>query len=230
MTRQSAHHLFHSAPEGMKKFPVFPPRDDMQNPVYLHAPAHQAALARHYGNPDSTIVLGEVPVGRNPSQRRGLRVPDLLIAFNIDYPYIIAQRGYSIEDQGKPPDFVLEIASPTTARNDYTEKREDYAAFGIPEYWRFDPSGGRLYGTALAGDSLAGDAYQPIEIITVDETHQWGRSAVLELDLCWEEGQLRWYDPSAGRYLRTFNETDDARIAAEERVRQLEAEIRRLQG
>lgn len=224
-----------TGPDG--KFPIFPPRDDMQNPIYLHAPGHQAALTRHFGARETTIVLGEVPVGWNPRQRRGLRVPDLLVAFDIDRSGIIDHRGYSIEAWGKPPDFVLEIASPTTGRNDVTGKRDDYAAFGIPEYWRFDPSGGRYHGVGLAGDRLVDGVYQPIDLVWVDEAHYWGHSEALGLALCWEEGQLRWYDPTEERYLLTFDEEADARIAeanariaAEVRVRELEAELRRWQG
>ena len=229
---------------GDGKFPVFPPRGDMQNPIYLHRPGHLAALSLHFGSPETTIVMGEVPVGRDLSQRRGLRVPDLMIAFGINQDRIIADRGYSIEHWGKPPDFVLEIASESTAENDVTQKRDDYAAFGIPEYWRFDPSGGEYYGTGLAGDRLVDGAYQPISITGTDELHYRGRSEVLGLDLCWEDYQLRWYDPATGRYLPTFDEEAEAhitvqrerdaerraRLAAEARVRELEAEIRRLRG
>ncbi len=225
-------------------FPVFPPRGDMQNPIYLHDPGYQAALRRHFGSPETTIVLGEVPVGRDLRQRRGLRVPDLLIAFGVDPDRIIADRGYSIEQWGKPPDFVLEIASETTAENDVTVKRDDYAAFGIPEYWRFDPSGGEYYPAGLAGDRLVDGVYRPISIVGADDRHSWGRSEALGLDICWENAQLRWYDPAAGRYLLTFDEEAEAhiaaqderdverraRLAAEERVRELEAEIRRLRS
>ena len=42
-------------PDG--KFPVFPPRGDMQNPIYLHLPGHMAALSRHFGSPDTIILL-----------------------------------------------------------------------------------------------------------------------------------------------------------------------------
>ena len=215
---------------GDGKFPVFPPRGDMQNPIYLHRPGHLASLSLHFGSPETTIVMGEVPVGRDLRQRRGLRVPDLMIAFGINQDRIIADRGYSIEHWGKPPDFVLEIASESTAENDVTQKRDDYAAFGIPEYWRFDPSGGEYYGTGLAGDRLVDGAYQPISITGTDELHYRGRSEVLGLDLCWEDYQLRWYDPATGRYLSTFDEEAEARLAAETRVRELEAEIRRLRG
>ena len=36
--------------------------------------------------------------------------------------------GYIISEQGKPPDFVMEIASETTAETDVGEKRDEYAA------------------------------------------------------------------------------------------------------
>ena len=210
------------------RFPEFPQRDDMQNPIHLHDQSHQAALRRHLGASDATIVLGEVPVGRNVSQRQGLRSPDLLVAFGVDRAGIIDQRGYSIEQWGKPPDFVLEVASETTGHNDIADKRVDYAAFGIPEYWHFDPSGGQYHGEPLAGDRLVGGTYRPIPIESSDDAHFWGRSEALGLNLCWEEGRLRWYDPVARRYLPNFDETDDARLTAEEQVRRLEAEIRRL--
>ena len=106
--------------------------------------------------------------------------------------------------QGKPPDFVLEIASPT-GRNDYTGKRDDYAVYGAPEYWRFDSYGGRSHDTALPGDRLIDGVYRPISIVQVDEKRYWGLSEVLSSYLCWEVGQLRWYDPAARGYLRTFD-------------------------
>ena len=221
----------------LEKFPVFPPRDDMQNSLHLDTPAHQAALRRHFGVGDAIIVLSEIPVRRSPGQREGHRIPDLLIAFNADFPLAVDQNGYSIRDQGKPPDFVLEVASPSTGREDYTEKRNDYAAFGIPEYWRFDPSGGRYHGAPLGGDRLVEGTYQPIEILGMGPDHFHGHSDVLNLDLCWENGSLRWWDPASGGYLLTFDEEYDARIAAEARaqaaearIRELEAELERRQG
>ena len=141
-----------------------PPRDDMQNSLHLHQAAHQATLRRHFGSDDSTIVLSEIPVRWSPGQTEGHRIPDLLIAFDVDFNLAVEQMGYSIRDQGKPPDFVLGIASPSTGRQDYTGKRNDYAAFGIPEYWRFDPSGGRHHDAPLAGDLLVEGTYQPIEV------------------------------------------------------------------
>ena len=121
-------------------FPDFPPRDDLQNALHLHRPSLQAALTEHLGHFDSTIVLSEIPVRWTPGQARGHRIPDLLVAFSIDREQEEFQNGYSIRDLGKPPDFVLEVASVRTVDNDVGPKRRDYANFGIPEYWRFDPT------------------------------------------------------------------------------------------
>ena len=170
-----------------------------------------------------------------PVDRELIRVPDLLIAMNVDRALVVAEMGYSIDEHGKAPDFALEIASPNTARNDEDGKRVDYARFGVQEYWRFDATGGRWYRQALAGDRLVDGAYQPIEIHRAGAAMYWGHSEVLNLDVCWEHGELRWYDPATDSYLLTYDDADDARLAerearpaAEERVRQLETEIRRL--
>ena len=222
-------------------FPDFPPRDDMQNSLHLDQQAHQATLRRHFGSDDTTIVLSEIPVRWTPEQTEGHRIPDLLIAFDVDFNLAVEQMGYSIRGQGKPPDFVLEVASPSTGRRDYTRKRNDYAAFGIPEYWRFDPSGGQHHDAPLAGDRLVEGTYQPVEVREIGPGHLHGHSDVLGLDLCWEDGRLRWWNPAAQRYLLTFDETDEARstaearadsenearVAAEARVRELEAELER---
>ncbi|MDE2938247.1 MAG: Uma2 family endonuclease [Chloroflexota bacterium] len=233
-------------PERLSEFPAFPPRDDMQNAIYLYDEGHQPALRLHFGNRPNVLVLAEVPIYWYPS--RYPRIPDLTVAFDINRPGVIDRNGYSIEEHGKPPDFVLEVASPTTARNDYTDKREDYAAFGIPEYWRFDPTGGRRYDTALAGDRLADGVYRRVEISGSVESALWGRSDVLGLDICWEGGRLRWWNPETRVYLETHDELAgarlaeqearlveheaylaerEARLAAEARIRELEAELGR---
>ena len=136
----------------IETFPDDPPRDDMLNSLYLHAQAHQASPHRHLGGNDALIVLSEMPVSWTPGQQEGHRVPDLLVAFDVDLALAIEQMGYSIRAQGKPPDPVLEIASPSTGQADYIDKREDHAAFGIPEYWRFDPSGDQHHGGAPIDD------------------------------------------------------------------------------
>lgn len=231
----------------LEVFPDFPPRDDMQNALHLYDDGHQAIVRRFFGNTDTTIILSEIPVRWAPGQVQGHRIPDFLIAFNVNRPRAVEQNGYSISDQGKPPDFVLEVASVRTADNDVTGKRRDYANFGIPEYWRFDPTGGDRYGYPLAGDQLVGEAYQPIEILEVEPGHFHGGSDVLGLSLCWDHGKLRWFDHSTEQHLLLVDEGQDAlieereariaerearlaereaRLAAEARVRELEEQLK----
>ena len=60
---------------------------------------------------------------------------------------------YRIWEERRAPEFVLEVASPSTATNDATEKKDLYARWGVREYWLFDPRGGlhepRLQGFVL---------------------------------------------------------------------------------
>ena len=232
--RQSAGSTTHAAT--LEKFPHFPPRDDMQNSLHLDDDAHQAILCQHLGNYESTIVLGEIPVRWTPRQQEGHRIPDLLVAFNANRALAVEQNGYSIRDQGKPPDLVLEVASESTKDNDTGGKRRDYANFGIPEYWRYDPTGGARHGAPLGGDRLAGGTYEPVEIVEVGPEHFHGYSEVLGLSACWDHGQLRWYDPAQEQHLMTFRElvdarkADAARVAAERDARNAaEARIRELE-
>ena len=89
--------------------------------------------------------------------------PDLLTAFDVKPATYEANNGYVVSEQSKAPDFVIEIASESTASIDVGEKRDDYADLGILEYWRFDQTG-EFYGAKLAGDRLVDGVYQPIQI------------------------------------------------------------------
>ncbi len=227
----------------VKQFLPAPP-EELTAYFKVNFPGYPGSLAAHFGCPESTVITSEIAAALIPSETyEGVRYPDLLIAFNANPSANMARLGYLIPEQGKPPDFVLEVASASTGRRDETVKRSDYAAMGVPEYWRFDPSGGRFHQTHLAGDRLVDGAYQPVHIHRIDDDHFWGHSDALNLDLCWELGELRWYDPTAQRYLPTFDEERAARIAAEARrddaeaqrnaaearVRELEEQLRRSQ-
>ena len=211
----------------LAQFPEFPPRYDMQNIGDLHKIGYVGTLTRHFGARDTTLIYGEVPVGTTLSIRLGLRIPDLIIAFDCDPELAIERQGYDITEQGKPPDFVMEIASSTTGRVDYTEKRIDYERYGIPEYWRFDATGGDYHDVALAGDALVDGRYEAIDIEWEGDSYCWGYSEELGLYVCWDGGKLRWYDPRTDSYLRTFDDEADRADRAEERADN-EAAARRL--
>ena len=132
---------------------------------------------------------------------------------------------------------MLEVGSSSKGRQDYTVKRDAYLAHGVPEYWRFDPTGGRYHVSALAGDVLVDGEYQPMEIVHEADGLIWGHSAVLGLDLCWAAGDLRFRDPAGGEFLLTPREQRVGRLEAESRAEaetaraaRAEAEVRWLRA
>lgn len=212
----------------LKEFPEFPKRHDMQNSLHLHKHAHMPALSYHLGNEDTTFVLSETPVSPTSRKRSDVRVPDLIVSFNCNPARVIERWGYAIDEQGKPPDWVLTIAPLITDFNrdcgnlasnlrDYTDQRRDYERYGVAEYWRLDPTGGDYYGATLAGDRLVNGRYQPIHIEWLNAECCRGYSQALDLYICWEYGKWRWHNPSAGAYLPTYHELID--IAKQERER-----------
>ena len=221
------------------------PEDKMTNFDHLTINGSAHHLLQHLGNPETTLVAGERYLVVRPTRSlAGSRYPDLLIAFDADPVAYKESNGYIIDEQGKPPDFVLEIASRRTGRVDVEDKRNDYAGLSIPEYWRFDETG-QHHLTRLAGDRLGTDGqYRPIPIEEVADGVLQGHSQVLNLHIRWENGQLRWHDPETGRHILTFDDEREARIRerealsrerearllAEARVRELEARLESLEN
>ena len=131
---------------------------------HLHKLGNSHHLIQRFGNPETTLVEAERWIIAHPdADRSRARRPDLLIAFGVDPEAYEASNGYVISEQGKPPDFVMEIASESTARTDVVEKRVEYAGLGIPEYWRFDETG-EHHGARLGGDRLVNGRYEPMPI------------------------------------------------------------------
>ena len=223
------------------RLPDIPQRepDEMTNYDHLHKTGSSHFLIYYFGNPGATLVEAERYIIQGPDWGDSdsiHRYPDLFVAFNVDAALYRENNGYIITEQGKPPDFVLEVASPSTASTDLGAKRNDYATLGIGEYWRFDATG-EHYGVPLAGDRLVDGVYAPLAIEELADGALQGYSEALDLYLRWERGQLGWYNPATGLHIPTFEEQvrqaeneREARIQAEARIRELEAENRRLRG
>lgn len=204
------------------------------------------------------LITGEIYLLRSAGDPVEV-FPDCIFAeVDNDPEEIIWRNGYVIDEVGKSPDFVLEVGSRSTGELDYTVKRERYAAFGVGEYWRFDPSGGEYHDAPLAGDALVDGGYERLEIVAEPDGRHWGYSAALGLELWWEEKKLRFRDPVSGEFLPTPEELqaiadsereiaasermarfaaqaradaeEAARIEAEERIAVMEAELRRLRS
>ena len=217
---------------GRFKLPDPPPREPDEvtafDHIYRHGNNHH--LAMHFGNAETTLVEYDRWIVASPEDNRArARRPDLLIAFNASPDDYAASNGYIISEQGKPPDFVMEVASESTAGVDTGAKRVDYAALGIPEYWRFDKTGD-LHGAKLAGDILAGNSYRPIPIEEVAPGILQGYSPALNLIVRWDHEQLVWWDPATEAPIPTYEDQLEGRIRAEARVQELEEENRRLRG
>ena len=217
---------------GRFKLPDPPPREPDEvtafDHIYRHGNNHH--LAMHFGNAETTLVEYHRWIVASPEDNRArARSPDLLIAFNASPDDYGASNGYIISEQGKPPDFVMEVASESTAGVDTGAKRVDYAGLGIPEYWRFDKTGD-LHGSKLAGDILAGTSYRPIPIEEVSPGILQGYSPALNLIVRWDHEQLVWWDPATEAPIPTYEDQLEGRIRAEARVQELEEENRRLRG
>ena len=211
---------------GHFRFPDPPehPADKMTNFNKMSRTGNVYLLAERLGNPETTLVAGEHYM--SPEFTRdmtGLRYPDLLVAFGVDPDAYYRSNAYVIAEQGKPPDFVLEIASPSTWREDAGPKREFYAALGVGEYWRFDETG--RYGGRLHGERLADGVYVPIAIEELADGSLQGYSPALDLNLRWERGELVFCDPATGRRIATLAD-ERARADAAEAELSLEREAR----
>ena len=213
-------------------------RDMLQDPV-LQEIGH--VLSSHFlttGRHGADIFSNGTNICYDPNNLNVRVQPDYYVAFGVDETSIRRRRLYLPWEVGKVPEFALELASDTTYRNDLLRKPGIYARIGITEYWRFDPTGGELYGEPLYGGTLVDGEYQPIPLTTEPDGVLKGYSEVLGISLCWiEDGNwLKFYDPATGSYLSTIPELHAA-LAAERaaraddqaRIRQLEERLRRLE-
>ena len=227
-------------------FPDFPPRDDMQNSLHLDDQGHQGILRQHLGDSSTTIVLSEIPVRRIPSQQEG--PPHTRPAGGLRRGPGACNRTKGLLDQG--PRQAAGFRAGNSVGDHRTRrlhrKAERLRCLRHPGILAVRPLGRATSRHQpgwhhLAGDRLVAGAYQSIQIEEVGPGHHHGHSDALNLDPCWDNGQLRCWDPITERHLLTLDEKDkalsnaearanseqEARIAAEARVRELEAEPRK---
>lgn len=179
---------------------------------YRHLTRADQTLATWFRQRSDALVGGQGYLCFNRTDPRNTWLaPDCVVALGIDPEHAMVSNSYIINEVGKPPDFVMEVATESTGWRDYTVKPDQYAAFGVGEYWRFDPSGGEYYDRSLAGDRLsAAGRYQPLDIHTDADGMLWGHSPLLGLDLCWRDGELFFRNPANGEFLLRPAQVQDA--------------------
>ena len=171
---------------------------------------------RYQGRPD-VFVNGGGFVSYDVTDGNQRVAPDLFIAFDVDVAGIYENLpNFWIWEIGKAPDFVMEVASPSTAANDLGWKRELYQQLEIQEYWRFDPTGGQLYGQPIAGERLVAGRYEEYQLQHSEDGSVQGHSELLDVVFSWNGDEFDALDPTTGL-------TIDKRAAAEARADTAEA-------
>ena len=198
------------------------PREMNSNPV-------ATALQLRYARRDDVYVGANLLVYDVLDNKRSRLAPDVFVAFGVPNRH----RDVFLLWEERPPAFVLEITSKTTRRDDLDKKRRRYAAWGVSEYFLYDPRAEYLT-PPLRGLSLAGGRYREMPERVLPNGERGLVSEALGLHLWLRDRELRLYDPVAEADLLTPAEQTaradaeaKARAGAEARVRELEAQLRR---
>ena len=226
-TKRSLGTILTGEQEGLEPLPDPPRSYDMQQNKHI-ARTDQTLETWFHGRRERVLVNGQGYLCRERRDARRSPHPDCVVAFDVDARRITDSNGYVISEVGKPPEFVLEVASKTTGKRDYIQKRVSYASLGVGEYWRFDYSGGQYHDVALAGDRLVDGSYAPFPTTLETDGVIWGYSPTLELALCWVDQELLFYDPVEGIYLPTQLELKAQRDEAQREAERLREQLRRL--
>ncbi len=144
---------------------------------------------------------------------------------------------YKVWEEGKAPDFALEVSSEQTVEDNLGRNMETYARIGISEYCVYDPMGG-LHFPRLQLFRLSEGGTGVYERVKWSEGSD-GSLAVpcesLGLELRFEDDRLRLWDPEAHEYLLDQQvehagrlEERDKRIASEQQVRDLKTKLASL--
>lgn len=242
--------------ESQPKAPLASPPPDSSQPA--ESAREQAPVAVEYPSADGELRgADEWQMSAMADMFSGLRIhfgsrkdiavsTDLLIYFEEGNPQrkvapdVFVARGvpnhmrdnYKIWEEGKQPDFVLEVASSWMALYNADGKKALYERLQVQEYFLYDPHGG-LHWPRLQGYELAGGKYRPLPSRPLENDGLALASSVLGLELRFDQGRLRLWDPAARVYLLEGHEVQmpcpadprfmrrlrraQARIAARER-------------
>ena len=219
-----------AAPPAAIDYPSSDGKPLAENDPQLHAILYAVGVLRvYYRDRPDVYVSGDLLVYYEEGNPRVSVAPDAFVVFGVEDRI---RMNYKVWEEGKGPDFVLEVASPSTWREDVRRKPAIYAGLGVREYFLFDPMGAH-YTPRLRGYRWVAGKYEPLTAVeSIDRTLTL-RSEVLDLDLRTQGEEIRFHDPATGETLLSHGETDAARReeaaarqAAEARVAELEARLR----
>jgi Uma2 family endonuclease len=132
-------------------------------------------------------AVGNLSIYYSPHQKKSkdVRGPDFFVVLGTERK---TRKSWVVwEENGKYPNLIVEILSPTTAKTDRETKKELYQdIFRTPEYFWFDP-----YTLEFAGFYLIHGKYQPVE--PNEKRHLWSQELGLYLGIV--QGLLRYFTP-----------------------------------
>lgn len=174
--------------------PIFPPSDLLSNEPPLETYRHLkqlilllTSLERLWRNRQDFFAGGNMSVYYSTRQLKSedVRGPDFFVVLNTERK---ERKSWVVWDEdGKYPNFILEILSDSTAKNDRSLKKQLYQdIFRTPNYFLFDP-----YTLEFAGFELNYHQYQPI--IANEQGWLWSHQLQLYLGILNE--QLRFFTP-----------------------------------
>ena len=173
------------------------------------------ALARHFRDRRDVYVSGDLLIYYEEGNPRVSVAPDVFVVFGVEKR---ERMNYKLWEEGRAPAFVLEVASPSTWREDLGRKRSVYARLGVLEYWQYDPLGEHLP-ARLQGDRLTPSGYVRQPAATALDGTLTLRSETLGLELRAAPGrEMRFRDPATGAELRSHGEEAEDRARAEARA------------
>ena len=196
-----------------------------------------AALGLYFRQRADVLVAMELMVYFERGNNQAKLQPDVQVVLGV--PGDVVRSSYRVWEEGKAPDFVLEVASPSTERRDALLKAQEYARIGVREYWKLDPEG-RLMSSPLeryeaSGASVTGRRQ---EVRGGRRRALWSAVLGLELRSARQSGAtvLVFRDPAAGHEFdgalakaeERANGEAQRRLAAEERVWALEQQLRKF--
>jgi hypothetical protein len=153
-------------------------------------------LQAHFAD-QKVHVSGNLLVFHKEGDKRQHVSPDVFVVRGVDKHQ---RDNYLIWKEGKGPEMVIELTSASTRDEDIEDKYNLYLELRVLEYFLFDPRAEYL-NPPLQGYRLRGSRYASIRPVK-------GRlpSNVLGLHLERDSQRLRFYDPSAERWLPTPKE------------------------
>ena len=173
-----------------------------------------AALERHFLDEPLAWAGGNFLLYYEKGNPRASVSPDVVLVRGIekwDRPL------YKLWEEGRPPDFVIEVTSSSTRREDLAKKKDLYQRLGVSEYFLFDPTADYL-NPRLQGYRLEQGRYRPL----VHDPDGSLLSRTTDLRLRPEGQNLRLIDARTGEKLLWIAEETVARQAAERKARNAE--------